>query len=98
MALIRCNECGKEISENAVSCPNCGAKNINNNEVASAGLEVICFLFPIVGIIIFAMNISTRPKYAKNCLYASLLPIIFILVIGLLIGIFYYLVNYVVKV
>lgn len=24
MALIRCKECGKEISDNAVSCPNCG--------------------------------------------------------------------------
>lgn len=25
MALINCNECGKEISDKAVSCPNCGA-------------------------------------------------------------------------
>lgn len=24
MALIKCKECGKEISENAVNCPNCG--------------------------------------------------------------------------
>ena len=25
MALISCSECGKEVSEKAVSCPNCGA-------------------------------------------------------------------------
>lgn len=24
MALIKCNECGKEVSSNAVNCPNCG--------------------------------------------------------------------------
>lgn len=24
MSLIKCNECGKEISDKAVSCPNCG--------------------------------------------------------------------------
>lgn len=24
MALIKCSECGKEVSENAASCPNCG--------------------------------------------------------------------------
>lgn len=81
MALIKCPECGKEISENAVNCPNCGAKNRNNNETASTGIKVICFLIPLVGIIIFAINISTRPKYAKGCLIASLLPTIIAIII-----------------
>ena len=85
MALIKCNECGKEISENAISCPNCGAKNRNNKETASTGLKVICFLIPLIGIIIFAVNISTRPKYAKQCLIASLLPTI---IVGIVIIIF----------
>jgi len=80
MALIECKECGKEISENAVSCPNCGAKNRNNNETASIGLKIICFLIPLIGIIIFAVNISIRPRYAKGCLIASLLPTIIIII------------------
>jgi DNA-directed RNA polymerase subunit RPC12/RpoP len=25
MALIKCSECGKEVSDKATSCPNCGA-------------------------------------------------------------------------
>ena len=25
MALIKCSECGKEVSDKAASCPNCGA-------------------------------------------------------------------------
>ena len=27
MALIKCPECGKEYSEKAATCPNCGAPN-----------------------------------------------------------------------
>ncbi|PIS45933.1 MAG: hypothetical protein COT22_02615 [Ignavibacteria bacterium CG08_land_8_20_14_0_20_37_9] len=26
MALINCKECGKEISDGAITCPHCGAK------------------------------------------------------------------------
>ena len=29
MALINCNECGKEISDKAVTCPHCGAPTLN---------------------------------------------------------------------
>lgn len=85
MALIQCKECGKQISDTAVSCPNCGAKNKNNNEEASTGLKIICFLIPLIGIIIFAINITTRPKYAKACLIASILPTIILVVIVLFI-------------
>ena len=81
MSLIKCEECGKEISDKALSCPNCGAKNKNNNETASKGLKIICFLIPIIGIIIFAINISTKPKYAKGCLIASIIPTLIVLVL-----------------
>lgn len=78
MALIKCEECGKEISENAVSCPNCGAKNKNNKDGASSGVKAICFFFPIIGFIIFAVNVSTRHEYADDCLWASILGIIIV--------------------
>lgn len=34
MALIKCSECGKEISDRAVACPNCGCpvQNIMSND------------------------------------------------------------------
>lgn len=35
MALIKCNECGKEISDKATACPNCGCPT-DDNEVAHA--------------------------------------------------------------
>ena len=33
MALIKCSECGKEISDKAKMCVNCGAKAKNNNKI-----------------------------------------------------------------
>ena len=30
MALIKCNECGREVSDKAQSCPSCGAPIENN--------------------------------------------------------------------
>ena len=35
MALIKCPECGKEISDKAAACPNCGcpASEFNKTEV-----------------------------------------------------------------
>lgn len=32
MALIKCPECGKEISDRATSCPNCGCPSIDKEE------------------------------------------------------------------
>ena len=35
MALIKCSECGKQVSDKAASCPNCGApiKAMNNDTI-----------------------------------------------------------------
>ena len=38
MALIKCKECGREISSNATVCHSCGYKNINKREKASFGI------------------------------------------------------------
>ena len=35
MALIKCPECGKEISDKALFCPNCGYNNAENEENTS---------------------------------------------------------------
>lgn len=79
--LVKCKECGKEISSNATVCPNCGYQNINNKEKASFGILALCFLIPIVGIILFAINISSKPKYAKQCIISSIISPIIVIVI-----------------
>jgi len=36
MALVQCPECGKEISDQAISCPNCGYTMRKEENVANA--------------------------------------------------------------
>lgn len=64
--LIKCTECGKEISDKATSCPNCGCpieSKIKNKNSENAEKEIVlmsckpatdAYFFPIV-IIIFSM-------------------------------------------
>lgn len=43
MALIKCSECGKEISEQASSCPKCGCPTKENkikNNKSSVGMSL----------------------------------------------------------
>lgn len=47
MALIKCNECGKEISTKAEMCPNCGVRVKKKGIVSKIfkWLEIICVIF-----------------------------------------------------
>lgn len=36
MALVKCKECGKEISDKAVTCPNCGCPTSVESNIASS--------------------------------------------------------------
>lgn len=68
MALIECPECGKEISENATACPNCGnpmghpisePKSKDQPKVEVKGKGEGCFLQTLnVGCIIFFIIIG----------------------------------------
>ena len=68
MALITCSECGKEYSENAASCPNCGnpnpsTKNVNvvvekYNGFWSAGRLAIGVISIVLFVFIMIINIS----------------------------------------
>ena len=57
---------------------------------ATIGLKVLCFCIPLVGLIIYACNVSQNRKYANQCGKASvigLLTPILVLAIGFLINI-----------
>ena len=44
MALINCKECGKEISDGAITCPHCGAKINTTQGWKLLGLFAIMFI------------------------------------------------------
>lgn len=48
MALVKCRECGKEISSQAKACPHCGAKQINKIAVGCGALVGIALLAIVI--------------------------------------------------
>ena len=59
MAIIKCRECGKDVSSDAKTCPHCG-----KSQASGLGGNVILIAILIVVTIIFIGNISgpTTPK------------------------------------
>lgn len=65
-----CKNCGAEIDDNAVVCPKCGVavKNVTAvNDAPSAGLAVLCFFIPIIGLILYLIWHTEYPLKAKSC-------------------------------
>lgn len=74
-----CQKCGKEINDKFVLCPYCGesvgnnnqdynfnqSSTVQSNDTGGFGWSVLGFFFPIVGLILFLVWKSTKPKSAK---------------------------------
>lgn len=64
-----CQQCGSQLVDQAVVCPNCGCtvqEPINLQEdKPSTGLNILAFLFPLVGLILFLCFQKTTPVRAK---------------------------------
>ena len=67
MSLIKCPECGKEISDTALSCPSCGYNMKVVNYKIPISAKIFSFLVPPVGLIIYLLNIGKNEKLAKKC-------------------------------
>lgn len=59
MALIKCPECGKEISDKATKCPNCGISFINTCLIKMK-ISVVVFIISIIVIIGCSIYISNN--------------------------------------
>jgi len=78
-----CPNCGKEISDLASVCVNCGVAVKSNNQIAttandkkSIGLCIVSFLIPIFGFIYWAVNANTTPKKAKACGISAIISVV----------------------
>jgi len=63
-----CNKCGKEVDEQAFVCPHCGVKiqKKAENDGPIGCLGVLCFFFPIVGLILYVVWLNSLPQKAKS--------------------------------
>lgn len=80
-----CKNCGKEIDDKAVICPNCGvptdnaATNTTGTNPADApnsGFAVLSFLFPLIGLILYLVWKDQSPLKAKSCGKGALIGVI----------------------
>lgn len=82
-----CRNCGKELNDQAVICPNCGVAvnetklnqmngGVKNDDAPSAGFAVLCFFFPIVGLILYLVWKDEYPQRAKSCGKGALISVI----------------------
>lgn len=58
-----CKNCGQPIDDKAYICPHCGTKVVS--DVPSVGLKVLCFFFPIIGLILYIVKNKEQPVSAK---------------------------------
>ena len=70
-----CSHCGKEIMDEAVVCTNCGcavngANSIKTavvgDDIPNAGLNILSFFIPLVGLILFCTMCGRTPRKAKQ--------------------------------
>lgn len=62
-----CSHCGKQILDEAVMCPHCGcmvAKPVGVCDEPNKGLNIISFLLPVVGAIMYLIYHEKEPKKA----------------------------------
>ncbi len=61
-----CQNCGQMIDDKAVICVHCGvAVPSKISDSPSTGLKVLCFFFPIIGLILYLVKKDQTPISAK---------------------------------
>ena len=77
-----CTKCGKEIMDEAVICPNCGCAvanisvSTNGDDVANGGLNILGFLIPLAGLIMYCTMVGKTPQKANQIGLFSLIGFI----------------------
>ncbi len=61
MALIKCRECGKQISDKAKTCPHCGVKNSSGMSTKKKNIIITCSLIVIVVVVAMILIFKKGP-------------------------------------
>lgn len=80
MALVKCKECGKDISEQAASCPNCGAPNGAQKKKTGGLLKwifiifVVLIILAVIGSVIKKDDHSNEPTSVESAQAGNIPP------------------------
>lgn len=69
MALINCPECGKEVSEQAKICPNCGYKIKRMKSSVKLLVDIIILAVIAIAGYIFVDNLHLKPRNVSQQVY-----------------------------
>ena len=88
-----CKSCGAEIPDNSTFCPKCGAPvgsapvtPVQDDDTPSIGLNILAFIIPLVGIILYFFYREKTPNKAKEILKWALISMAIGFVIGFISG------------
>ena len=87
--MVYCSNCGKEIDEKAFICPHCGVKTnfITQDDGPIGGLGILCFFFPIIGLILYIIWQENKPNKSKSAgksaLWGFIISMVFWFFVGL---------------
>lgn len=89
-----CTHCGGALADEAVICPNCGsavpqAPMPEKNDKRSVGLNIVGFLFPLIGLILFLCLKKDTPVRAKSIGKWTLIGVVIAVVLGVAGGILF---------
>ena len=91
-----CKYCGQPIDDRAVICPHCGVATGNDSPAAddapSPGFAVLCFFFPLLGLILYLLWHDNYPKKARSCGKGALIGVIVETVFGTLISVLFFII------
>lgn len=85
-----CSNCGNQIDDQAVVCTKCGVSvNAPATEGSTVGWGVLGFFIPIVGLILFLVWKSEKPRAAKSAGIGALISTIITVVFYILFFVLY---------
>jgi uncharacterized protein (DUF983 family) len=81
-----CTKCGSQIDDRAAICVHCGCEvdKKDPDDKSSAGIAVLTFFFPIVGLILWLVWKDTKPLAAKSAGKGALIGVIVNVVLSVL--------------
>lgn len=86
-----CTHCGGELADEAVICPNCGSAvpqaATEKNDKRSVGLNIVGFLFPLIGLILYLCLKKDTPIRAKSIGKWALIGVILDIAFGVVGGV-----------
>lgn len=76
-----CRNCGAEIHDEAVVCVSCGVavekpKTAKEDDKKSGGFAFLCFLVPMLGLVLYLLWREDYPLKAKSCAKGAIIGVI----------------------